>query len=128
MRNSKTPQQIQDQIDRIIARIDERNKVLNDEVYRLIKRKDKLRNLMPKLDDPHALIPPGCNSVPEWIAAEGAMTPWIAQHIFPNRARLQFYIPRDGSYKDWNIVRCKPATYYRDAVTKILKQIKEEGL
>lgn len=128
MKTPKTPQQIQDQIDRIIAKIDERMKPLDDEVYRLVKRKDKLRNMTPNLDDPHALIPPGCKSVPEWIAAEGAMTTRIAKHIFPNRLRLQYYIPRDGSYKDWNIVRCKPATYYRDAVAKILKQINEEGL
>lgn len=128
MRKPKTPQEVQDQIERIVAKIDERKKPLDDEVHRLIKRKQRVEKLLPDLDDPHALIPPEYNNVPEWIAAEGAMTTTIAMHIFRNKRRLQCTIPRDGSKKGWNIVRCKPAVYYRDAVADILRKIKEEGL
>lgn len=128
MKKPKTPQEVQEQIERIVAKIDERKKPLDDEVYCLIKRKQRVERLLPDLDDPHALVPPGCNSVPEWIANEGAMTTFIAKHIFRNKRRLQCTIPRDGSKRGWNIVRCKPATYYRDAVADILRTIKEEGL
>lgn len=128
MRKPKTPQDIQDQIERIVAQIEERKKPLDDEVIRLIKRKQQVERLLPDLDDPHALIPPGCKSVTEWIADEGCMTPIIAMHIFRNKRRLQCSIPRDGSKSGWNIVRCKPASYYRDAVAEIMRNIKEEGL
>lgn len=116
MKKTKTQQEIQEQIDRIIERIDERMKPLNDEVYRLIKRKDRMKKLMFNLEDPHAIIPPGYNSVTEWIASEGCITYYIARHIFPNRVRLQYFIPRDGSYKGWKIVRCNPPTYYSEAI------------
>lgn len=85
MRKQKTPQEKQEQADRICRMIMERKRPLDEESIRLSKLRQRVEKYTSQRDDLHAVIPREYGLVSEWMRHSENPDVVIETSIFPNR-------------------------------------------
>lgn len=109
MRKPKTPQDVQEQIERIANAIDKKVDWLTDERERLCERMHNLRLIANRTKNPHALIPSEYDSVEECIICGG--TWYYFNNIFDLR-EWQYKLAPGCEECKWKLFHCRPLESY----------------
>lgn len=118
MRKRKTEQEKQKQGDRLLMDINRRIGELHGELNSLEDRKEKVRHVLFRLDDPHAVIPKFYKTMEEWIA-DNRWPHCLLGHVCDNISMAESFTLMCNTYQEsYHIVPCQARGYYEKMLDK----------